>query len=162
MNTKKLVQSSLLVTLALALSYAERMLGIGLIIAVPGVKLGLANIVTIISLYKFDYKTTITIVSVRCILGAMFGGGFTSLMFSLCGGIIATIAMLIFKRLSLLSVYGVSVIGSAFHAIGQVVVGIFILNTLSLVYYLPVLLICSVPTGIITAFISKRVYTALR
>ena len=90
-KTKKTALCAVLIALALALSYMERFIPLQLIVPLPGVKLGLANIVTLIALYLLGGKAAFAILIPRCILGAVFGGGITGLMFSLAGGILAII-----------------------------------------------------------------------
>ena len=87
--TKRIVQGAVLVALALALSYIERFIPLQLFIPLPGVKLGLANVVTLIALYLLGTRQAFTILVLRCVLGALFGGGITGLWFSLAGGILA-------------------------------------------------------------------------
>lgn len=86
-QTKKLTLCAVMLSLALALSYLERFLPLQLLIPLPGVKLGLPNIVTLIALYLLGAKSAFAILILRCILGSIFGGGITGLLFSLTGGI---------------------------------------------------------------------------
>ena len=106
----------ILIALALALSFAERWFPLQLLIPLPGVKLGLANIVTLVALYRLRTRYAVCILIPRCILGAVFGGGITGLLFSLCGGSLALLAMALAKKSGLFSVYGVSVLGAAAHS----------------------------------------------
>ena len=104
-KTKRLALCAMMLALALALSYMERFLPLQLIIPLPGVKLGLANIVTLIALYLFGPGTAFAILIPRCMMGAIFGGGITGLLFSLCGGVLALgilgmVAVVVKKRRS--------------------------------------------------------------
>lgn len=154
MNIRKLTLSALMAALALALSYAERLIPLELIVPLPGVKLGLANIVTMFALYCFDFPTAAVILLVRCLLGSTFGGGMTGLVFSLAGGFLALGAMALFKRLRSLSVYGVSVIGAAAHSTGQILAAMAVLGSLYTAAYLPFLIAVSVVTGLITGAVT--------
>ena len=87
-TAKTIAQSAVLVALALALSYTERFIPLQLVIPLPGIKLGLANIATLVALYMLGWQKTLPIVAVRCFLGALFGG-LTGILFSLTGGLLA-------------------------------------------------------------------------
>ena len=148
--TKRMVQSAVLVSLALALSYAERFIPLHLVIPLPGVKLGLANVVTLIALYLMGTTNAFAILLLRCILGAVFGGGITGLLFSLTGGILAMSIMALSKKAAFLSVYGVSILGAAAHNIGQILAAMVLMNSVYIVMYLAYLLIVALFTGFAT------------
>ncbi|MBO5711399.1 MAG: Gx transporter family protein [Acholeplasmatales bacterium] len=160
-NIGQLALSAIFIGLAAILSYIERFIPIQLVIPLPGVKLGLANIVTLVSLYLLDKKQCIIILIIRCLIGAMFGGGFTGLMHSLTGGVFAIIIMIITQRIRLFSIYGVSVFGAAFHHIGQIIVSMLLMKSIYIGSYLPYLLLVGVFTGLLTATISSKVVQAL-
>lgn len=123
---------------------------------IPGLKLGLANIVIIFALYKYNFKTAIAISLIRVFIVAILRTGFgLNFLFSLVGAIFSITIMWLVKKTKL-SVIGVSIIGSIFHSIGQVLVGIVILNNSNVLYYLPYLLLFSIPTGIFVGIIAKR------
>lgn len=140
---------ALLVALALALSYMERLIPLQLLIPLPGVKLGLANIVTLIALYLLGTKYAFGILVPRCILGAVFGG-LSGLIFSLTGGLLALGVMALCKKLPLFSVYGVSILGAAAHNAGQILAAMAVLRSVSVAAYLPYLLLIAVITGFAT------------
>ena len=119
-KTRSLALSAMLIALALGLSYMERFLPLQLLIPLPGVKLGLANIVTLFALYFLGGKSAVQILVIRCALGAMFGGGLTAFFFSITGGVLAMATMALTRRLPFLSIYGVSICGAAAHQTGQV------------------------------------------
>lgn len=148
--TKRMVQSAVLVSLALALSYAERFIPLHLVIPLPGVKLGLANVVTLIALYLMGTTNAFAILLLRCILGAVFGGGITGLLFSLTGGILAMSIMALSKKAAFLSVYGVSILGAAAHNIGQILAAMVLMNSVYIGMYLAYLLIVALFTGFAT------------
>ena len=120
----------ILIALALALSFAERWFPLQLLIPLPGVKLGLANIVTLVALYRLRTRYAVCILIPRCILGAVFGGGITGLLFSLCGGSLALLAMALAKKSGLFSVYGVSVLGAAAHSLGQILAAMVLMGSI--------------------------------
>lgn len=123
---------------------------------IPGLKLGLANIVIIFALYKYNFKTALIISLVRVFIVALVRTGFgLNFFFSLLGAIFSIIAMTLARKTKL-SIIGISVIGSISHSIGQVLIGMFLLNNSNVIYYLPYLLLFSIPTGIIIGIIAKK------
>ena len=114
-KTNQLTLCALLIAVALVLSYMERFIPLQMLIPLPGIKLGLANIVTVMALYFFGKKQAFTILILRCVLGSVFGGGISGLAFSLTGGLMAMTLMSVTRRLGIFSVYGVSILGAAAH-----------------------------------------------
>lgn len=149
-KTKQLVLCAILICLALALSYTERFIPLQLLVPLPGVKLGLANVVTLIALYLLGTKSAFAILIPRCVLGALFGGGITGLMFSLTGGVLALTVMSLCKRIKLFSVFGVSILGAAAHNVGQILSAMVLMHTYTIGAYLPYLLLVSLFTGLAT------------
>lgn len=155
MKTKDITTIGVLTSISVVISIIESYFTfIGNI--VPGLKLGLANIVVIFALYKYNFKTAIGISLVRVLVVALIRTGFgLNFFFSLIGAIFSIISMTIVKKTNL-SVVGVSVVGSIFHSVGQVIVGILILDNYNVIYYLPYLLLFSVPTGILIGVVTRR------
>ncbi len=149
-KTISLTLCAMLISLALALSYAERFIPLQMLIPLPGIKLGLANIVTLTALYLLGAKNAFTILVLRCFLGSLFGGGITGFLFSLCGGLLSMTVMTFTRRLTCFSVYGVSILGAAAHNIGQIAVAIFLMRSVYIGAYLPYLLIVALFTGFAT------------
>lgn len=148
---------AVLIALALALSYLERFIPLQLVIPLPGIKLGLANIVTLIALYLLGTKCAFAILIPRCILGAVFGGGITGLLFSLTGGILAMAVMALSRRVKCFSVYAVSILGAAAHNIGQILAAMAVLGSVYVASYLPYLLLVAIVTGFATGTASSGV-----
>lgn len=161
-NTKRIVQSAVLISLALALSYTERFIPLQLLIPLPGVKLGLANVVTLIALYLFGGKTAFTILVIRCVLGSVFGGGITGLLFSLTGGVLAMSVMALSKNLPFLSIYGVSILGAAAHNVGQILAAMVLMHSVYIGLYLAYLLIVALFTGFATGAACAGILRILR
>ena len=149
-KAKQISLCAVLIALALALSYTERFIPLQLIVPLPGIKLGLANIVTLVALYLFKTKYAYMILVPRCILGAIFGGGITGLAFSLCGGALALAVMSLARKSPMFSVYGVSILGAAAHNIGQILASMVLMNSVYIGSYLPYLLVVAVFTGLLT------------
>lgn len=148
---------AVLIALALALSYLERFIPLQLVVPLPGIKLGLANIVTLIALYLLGTKCAFAILIPRCILGAVFGGGITGLLFSLTGGVLAMGVMALCRKMRLFSVYGVSILGAAAHNIGQIFAAMGVLSSVYVASYLPYLLLVAIVTGFATGTASAGV-----
>ncbi len=161
---RKLSQCGLLVALALVLSLVERLIPLQLIVPIAGIKLGLANIVILFALIMLDIKQTAVIFICRIVLSSIFAGSFTGFLFSFLGGLLSIIIMYILLKWEgkLFSFYGISIAGAAAHNIGQIIAAIFVLNSVYIVAYLPMLLICSFPLGFITGYTAKIVINHLK
>ena len=151
MKTKQLTTGAILAALALALSYVEGMFPLP--VPLPGFKLGLANIVTLFALYTLGAPSALAILLVRVLLGAMFAGNASALIYSLLGGFAAMAVMIALSRARGLSVYGVSIGGAAAHNIGQVAAAMLTLGNAAPTAYLPVLLVVAVFSGALTGLI---------
>lgn len=149
-NTKRIVLSAVLVSLALAFSYMERFIPLQMLIPLPGVKLGLANVVTLIALYLLGTKSAFAILILRCFMGSVFGGGITGLLFSMTGGLLSMTVMALCKNAPLLSVYGVSILGAAAHNIGQILAAMVLMHSVYIGMYLSYLLVVALFTGFAT------------
>ena len=149
-NTKRIVLSAVLVSLALAFSYMERFIPLQMLIPLPGVKLGLANVVTLIALYLLGTKSAFAILILRCFLGSLFGGGITGFLFSITGGLLSMTVMALCKNAPLLSVYGVSILGAAAHNVGQILAAMVLMHSVYIGMYLSYLLLVALFTGFAT------------
>lgn len=153
LNIKKITLISILISQAIILGYFERFMPINFI--VPGAKLGLANIVTLISLFLLTFKETSFIMISRVILLSFMFGSLPGIVYGLAGGMLALTAMYLAIRMGKISIIGVSIIGAVFHNIGQLIVAAIIINNINIFYYLPLLLLMAIPTGIFIGFTSK-------
>lgn len=160
LTTRQLTVCALLTAMALALSYLENLFPLA--VPLPGVKLGLANIVTLFALYALGPGQALLILTARCLLGAMFAGNMNALIFSLLGGFCAMGVMILLSRWKRLSVYGVSAGGAAAHSCGQVAAAVLTLGSWAPVGYLPVLLGVSLATGAVTGLLAACLFRALR
>ena len=161
LTTRQLTLRGILTTLALALSVAENQIPLSLAIPIPGVKLGLANIVTVCALYALGPGQALLILIGRCLLGAVFAGNMNALIFSLLGGVTAMLVMILLSRSGRLSVYGVSIGGAAAHNCGQVAAAVLTLGNTAPCYYLPILLGVSLFTGALTGLVAACLFRAL-
>lgn len=153
-KVKKIALFGMLVALAFTLSYFESLIPFNF--GIPGVKLGLANLVVVVALYIMKPGEAFAIAMIRIFLAAMTFGNFYSLAYSLCGGILSFVVMLAAKKTKL-SVIGVSILGGICHNIGQIIVAAFIMETGRIAYYLPVLLAAGLITGMLLGIVSKLV-----
>ncbi|MBK1809759.1 Gx transporter family protein [Clostridium sp. YIM B02505] len=154
-KTRKMVFLSLLVSQALVLHIVESMIPIPFI--TPGAKLGLANIVTVVSLYSFGEIETLLVIIVRLLLASMFGGSISSLLYSIAGALFSFIIMVLIKRIGKdnVTLIGVSAAGSVFHNIGQITMAALIVQNVNVSLYLPVLTIAGIGTGFFVGLTSR-------
>ena len=160
-TTKHLTLCAVLTALALALSTLENLFPVTLLIPLPGVKLGLANIVTLFALYYLGTGSAFMILIARCLLGALFAGNASALLFSLLGGVFAMAIMALLRRCRKLSVYGVSIAGAAGHNIGQICAAMITLGNTMVLGYLPFLLLVSLFSGTLTGFVVALLFRAM-
>lgn len=153
-KAKSIAYFGLLASLALILSYIEAMLP-PIYSSVPGIKMGLPNIVVIFTLYKFGVKKACVISLVRVFAVALLFGNVMTLSYSLAGAILSLSLMAVFKKSSLFSVVGISVIGGVSHNLGQILVAIFVMQTLEIGYYMIVLAVSGTIAGVIIGIIGS-------
>ena len=158
-NTRKLTCLALTVSFAMVLSYIESR--IPAFVAIPGIKVGLANIAVIFTLYKLGAKEAATVSVVRVLLISMLFGNPVSLIYSLTGATFSFVVMLLLKRFTPLKEVAVSVCGGVMHNVGQITAAAILLDTNVVVYYLPFLMlsgtIAGIVVGIVAALLVKRV-----
>ena len=146
--------------LALILSYVEMLIPINF--GIPGAKLGLANLIIVIVLYKTDWKEALLLSVVRIVLTGFIFGNMFSILYSLAGGGLSLAVQALLKRQGSFSVVGVSIAGGVSHNIGQLIVAMIVVETYQVGYYLPVLLIAGVLTGLLIGIISGEVLKRIR
>ncbi|MFZ5988193.1 MAG: Gx transporter family protein [Bacillota bacterium] len=161
-RTKRIVLLALLVSQALILSIIESWIPVP--VPVPGVKLGLANIITLIVIIFFGFKEALAVVLVRCVLSSVFGGGLTFFLFSIAGGILSTIVMTVLYKVrpNLFSIVGISIAGAIAHNIGQIAIAALVMKDLAVAAILPVLLISGCIMGFFVGLASSFLENALR
>lgn len=160
-NTRKLTFLSLLVSIALVIYIVEAQFPL-IIPGVPGIKLGLANSISLFALITLGGKEALLIMFLRTILGSFLGGTMSSFLYSIAGGLLSNLVMiLLYKKFNkYLSLWSISICGAVFHNIGQLLVASLVIQDLRIYLYLPVLLIAGVITGyfigIMTNFLCKH------
>ncbi len=145
MKTYKLTILGLLCALAMILSYLESL--IPPIIPVPGIKIGLPNLIIVFVLYKFGAKPAFILSVLRVFLVSLLFGSILTLAYSMAGAVLSLLLMALFKKLSIFSETGVSIIGGVSHNAAQIIVACIIMETAQIVYYLPALIVSGVITG---------------
>ncbi len=157
--SKKVAKIGVLVALAMVFSYVEVLIPFNF--GIPGVKLGVANIVVVTGFYLLNPKEVFFISIFRILLmGFLFGNG-VSLVYSLSGGLLSFVVMFMLKKFDQFSVAGVSVAGGVFHNIGQITAAAMVLHSKTIIYYLPILVVAGVITGIFIGFLSCKVINAV-
>ena len=154
MNKKTLKLTTLAITIsfAMVLSYIESR--IPAFVAIPGIKVGLANIAVIFTLYKLGVKEAVVISLIRVALVSMLFGSPVSLIYSFSGAVLSLLSMILLKKLTPLTTVTISVTGGVMHNIGQIAAACFMLSTNVVIYYLPFLLISGTVAGIVVGIAS--------
>lgn len=160
MSTKKIAYLGVLTSFALVLSYLERMLPP--IVPVPGVKIGLANLVVLTAMYLLGNKYGLFLSIIKCTAVAILFGGISSFLYSISGGLLSFFFMYIFKKMKVFSIVGVSVVGGVMHNLGQIFMAILIIQNIKLIYYFPVLIFSGIIAGIGIGIVCYNVLNYLK
>ena len=159
MNSKKtgtwVATYGMLISLAFIFSYLEAMIPIPM--PVPGVKLGLANLVTIVGLYTVGIRGTVAVSLVRIVLVGFTFGNASSMIYSLAGGALSLILMILVRKTGWFSQIGVSIVGGIGHNIGQLSIAALIVQTAGVFYYLPFLMVAGVVAGAVIGLLGGLV-----
>lgn len=135
-------------SLALILAYAEAMIG-PLFPAIPGVKMGLPNIIIVFLLYRSGIKSAVSVSLIRILLVSTLFGNFMAFLYSLAGGILSLAVMILLKKVNFFSEVGVSVAGGVTHNVGQILMAMLLLETAEIGYYLVVLTVSGTVAGVL-------------
>lgn len=147
-RAKTVAFTGLCVALALVLAYVE-MLFPPLVAAVPGIKMGLPNIIIVFLLYRRGCRTAVGVSLLRILLVDILFGNAVSLVYSLAGGVLSLAVMMLLRRIDILSAVGVSVAGAVAHNVGQTLAAMVLLETTQLAYYLVVLTVTGTLAGVL-------------
>lgn len=158
-NTSRIALRGLLIALAMVLSWVEAQIPV--LLAVPGMKLGLTNLVVLVALYRLGSKDALLLNFVRILLVGLTFGNMVSFVYSLAGGIFSGCLMILLKWMKRFSVTTISLVGGVFHNVGQILVAMVILETSSLVYYLPFLWIGGMVSGILIGILGAQMIKRL-
>lgn len=161
-KTHKLVFIALFTALALILSYLEALIPIPL--PIPGAKLGLTNIVTLISLCTLGSPLTLLIIVARIFLSGFLFSGLSTILYSLSGGLLSLSIMILLLKIPKvqLSIITISIVGAVCHNLGQLIIAAAVVQSLNLfLYYLPFLMLLAIPTGLVVGIISQMLLKRL-
>ena len=155
MKTKKVAMLGLTIALAMIMSYIEAL--VPLSFAVPGIKMGLANIVIIFVLYKIGTKEAILVSLIRVILVSLLFSNVMAMAYSIAGATLSLSVMWLLKKTDKFSFVGVSIAGGIMHNVGQIIMAVILLGTEQIALYLPVLMITGTATGVVIGIVSGLV-----
>lgn len=154
MKTRKLTQMAMLTAIALTIFMVEAR--IPALVPIPGVKLGLANIITVFAVFAMGPKEAAAILFVRIFLGAVFAGNFSTIFYSAAGGACAIlITILLRKVLTHKQLWVAGALGAIAHSVGQMAMAIAITGTPGIIVYLPMMIVCSIITGVFTGLCAQ-------
>ena len=151
MRSKKIAFLGLCITLSMILSFVESQ--IPALVAIPGIKVGLPNLVMVFLLYRTSWKETVIVSLVRILLISILFGNLQTLTFSLAGAILSLISMILLKKSNWFSCITVSIVGGIFHNVGQIIAACLWTQTAEIAFYLPVLLISGTVAGALIGLI---------
>lgn len=155
MRGRKVAIFGVFTALALIFSYVELLIPINF--GIPGAKLGLANLMTVLVLYKMGIKEALALSVTRIILSGFMFGNLFGILYSLSGGLLSFLVMVLLKKSDRFSVAGVSIGGGTAHNIGQLLVAMVVVQTYQVGYSLPVLLVAGEVTGLLIGLVAKEV-----
>lgn len=159
-QTKKIANMAVLVAVAMIFSYVESLIPINF--GVPGMKLGIANLVTVTGLYFLAVPEVLAVVAMRVLLtGFLFGNGM-SIIYSLAGGLLSVLVMAGMKKLKGFFIIGISIAGGIAHNMGQLAIAALVVESLKLVYYLPALLAAGAVTGFLIGLVSGKLLPVVK
>lgn len=160
MDLKKLSEMGLLTCIALIIFVVE--MQIPMPVPIPGIKLGLANIITVYAVYKFSPKEAALILFARIILGAIFSGNISALIFSISGGLLCLGGMIFLRRfIDEKHMYLCSILGAVLHNFGQIIAAAFVTGTLSVLAYLPFLTVSGCIAGLFTGICAQVTFNRI-
>lgn len=154
-NTAQVAFLGVYLAVSLILSYIETLIPV--VIGIPGIKLGLANLCVLLILYTFGIPEAILINICRIIISGFLFGNMSMIMYSLAGALLSFLVMLIFKKNKLFSIAGVSLLGGVMHNIGQCIVASFAVSDIRVAFYLPILIISGAVTGYIIGMVCNLI-----
>ncbi len=153
MDYKKIPYYGLFAALAILMGYVEMLIPVP--VPIPGVKLGLANVIIIIMMYFIDTKSAFFVSLIRVVLSGLLFAGFAGLLYSLAGAMLSFAVMALLKKTDKFSIVGVSIAGGVFHNVGQIIVAALAVENVKMAYYLPFLLVSGVVTGMLIGIVAK-------
>lgn len=155
----RVVSFGVFVALALIFSYIETLVTLPLVI--PGVKLGLANLIVIIALVKTNIREAYILAVVRVVLAGFIFGSMFSILYSLAGGLLSLTVMILLRQSHRFEIVGISIAGGVFHNVGQMLAAALLIENYNVLYYLPVILISGMLTGLLIGIAAQEMLKRL-
>ena len=152
LRTKKLALSAILAALAMILSYVEAM--VPMPVPIPGIKLGLANLVILLAIYRLGFKYALAINCIRIFVTGLLFTGVFGILYSLAGGLLSLLVMYLLYRTEIFSMVGVSMAGGVAHNLGQLLTACLIMSNIRLMSYFAVLLFAGIGSGILMGIVA--------
>lgn len=159
MTTKRVAYCALLTALAMIFGYVEALIPFGF--GIPGVKLGLANIVIVFALYILPACQVFAIQLMRIVLVSFLFGNLSMMLYSLAGGMLSLVVMLLLNRRDVFSITGVSIAGGVSHNIGQLIVAALVVQNLKIMFYFPIMIMAGLITGCLIGVLACRIKPVL-
>ena len=160
MSASFVARVGLMASLALIFSYVEAIIPYNP--GIPGIKLGIANVVTVIALYRFGPKDAVAVSIIRVVIAGLLFNGLFGMLYSLAGAALSLAGMIMLKKTGLFSVTGVSMAAGVLHNLGQLLMAAALIEDLRIFFYFPVLMFSGIAAGILVGIISALVLRALR
>ena len=151
---------ALMASLALIFSYVEAIIPYNP--GIPGVKLGIANIVTVIALYKYGWKDAAAVSVIRIVIAGLLFNGLFGMLYALAGALVSFVGMAVLKKTKIFSIAGVSMAGGVLHNLGQLLVAAALIEDLRMFFYFPVLLFSGIISGIAIGIAATMVLRVLQ
>lgn len=158
--SKKVAMAGMFTALAMIFSYVEVLIPINL--GIPGMKLGLANLVVVVTLYTMGVPMAFAVSMIRIMLVSMTFGSFSAMLYSMAGGLLSFCGMALLKKVPNFSVVGVSLLGGVLHNTGQLLVAMAVVENINLIAYLPPLMIAGMVTGILIGIVSAQIIPRIK
>ena len=156
LRTRKTAVLGLLIALSLIFSYIESLIPVPLV--VPGAKLGLPNALIVLVLYAYGGRDAMIVNGARILLSGFMFGNMFSIVYSLAGALFSFFVMVLAKKSNLFSIKAVSILGGVFHNVGQIIIAAFLVSGISVMAYLPFLLVAGVVTGLCNGILAETIY----
>ena len=157
---KRVAYCAMLSALAMVFGYVEALIPFSF--GVPGMKLGIANLVIVVSLYLLPTYQVFFIQLIRIVLISFLFGNMSMMMYSLAGGILSFLVMRFVKKTGIFSIIGVSICGGVSHNVGQLIMAVLAVQTIKLIYYFPMLLIGGLITGCLIGMLAQRILERIK
>lgn len=162
-SVKRLSVYGLLIALAFVLSYVETLIPmVALGIVIPGVKIGLANVVVMVALYTMGARDALVLSLIRILLVGFTFGNTVSMIYSLGGGLLSYLVMVLLKKAKVFQMITVSIAGGIFHNVGQILMAMLVLENAGVAAYLPVLFLSGTVTGLLIGLLGGEVAKRIR